>query len=457
LLAMPTLTTTVTSACASGTTTTVTTTEATPDSGATHPNVVKIRAALGAWGAGELQTAEGCAKWMTPDCKWTFANAASFTNTDIIKTYTGPAGVAEWCNNNLAIDWGPIGAGPDAWQFAGGDGFVTATIPNQRFGVHATGKYTTADGDYMCTFYYPNGSEKCAGCHHQFPVSLNDCFAGGALNKAEAMLAGWAAGELLTADGCAKYVTPDCKWTFANAAAFSNTDIIKTYTGADGLAEWCNANQDIDFGPLEWIWAVNDDFITGTITNPKMGIRSTGKYTAPDGDYICTFHFPNGGACAGVHHQFPIGLNECFEGGSHSPLTKTKLLLQSWIEGKYDTVEGVAEDCSDDAVWTFSNAQFFNRTKIFKVGGYKGPAGVHEWCQLNKQVDFGPLGTGPDAWLFAVNGDFVTASIPSQKFGVVATGKYTAPQRGMCVFDFTGGGKCRGCHHYLPMELNDCF
>ena len=171
---MPTVTTTVTSAAACGKTTTVTTTEASPDAANPDGVVAKTKNALAGWVSGKLNTLEGCREMATADCKWSFSNAKCFTNTNIIHDYNGPEGLYEWCQHVQDLDLGS----PDNWAYAADENNETClvTLPNAKFGVRSTGKYTEPDGDYVFVFYWPNGSTKLAGVHHNLPIGFNDCF-----------------------------------------------------------------------------------------------------------------------------------------------------------------------------------------------------------------------------------------------------------------------------------------
>jgi len=315
---MSTVTTTITSAAACGKTTTVTTTEASPDA-AQATVVTKTKKALGMWVAGKLATLEGCQEMATSDCKWSFSNAKYFTNTDVIHDYHGPAGVHKWVQNmiDVGLDFG----NPDTWLFAADENneFCSATIPNPSFGVTTTGKYTEKEGDFVCVFYFPNGSDKLAGVHHHLPVSLNDCFVNnGVVAKTKLALDSWVAGNLSTLEGCEALATSDCKWSFANEKHFTNTAILHDYHGPAGIKEWVQNITDngLDFGnPADWKFAAdeNNEFCTVSIPSETFGVKSTGKYAEKEGDFVCVFYYPNGSdKCAGVHHHLPLSLNGCF-------------------------------------------------------------------------------------------------------------------------------------------------
>jgi len=316
---MSTVTTTITSVAACGKTTTVTTTEASPDAAQTSV-VAKTKKGLASWMAGNLATLEGCQKEATSDCKISFANAKYFTNTDMFNDYHGPAGLQKWVQNmiDVGLDFG----NPDNWQFAAdvNNEFCSMTLPNQAFGVKSTGKYTEPEGDFVFVFFWPNGGDKLAGIHHHLPLSLNDCFVdnGVVAKTKKGLLASWVAGNLSTLEGCQKEATSDCKISFANAKHFTNTDVFHDYHGPAGLQEWCQNMVDIglDFGnPDNWQFVadVNNEFCTVTLPSETFGVKSTGKYAEPEGDFVFVFFWPNGSdKLVGAHHHLPLSLNGCF-------------------------------------------------------------------------------------------------------------------------------------------------
>merc|ERR1711935_46200 len=276
-LKMPTVTTTITSAAASGTCTTVTTTEATPDSSSSHPNVAFVGSCLAAWGRGELTTAEGCRQWITEDAVWSFVNAAAFTNTDIIRDYIGPAGLAEGCNNiaSHGIDLGD----PATWKFAANEDYVDVRIPNHSFGLTSTGKYTPADGTpagyHFVTFSVNGSGDKLTGCHHNVPVGLNDCF-DSPLSLVESMIGAWGAGELMDNAKLTKYFSADSVIDGGSSTApgFQQYDF-------GGFQRHLTEMALYDFNDMTWDFYPCPFGVTAIWTISSLSRKDTGKATPP--------------------------------------------------------------------------------------------------------------------------------------------------------------------------------
>lgn len=256
---MPTITTTVTSACASGVTTTQTTTEATPDTGVpTNSAAQLVEEMVGVWGSGGLKATDS------------FFSPA-------MKIHAGPGKVVGWGSYDYSTfqQWldelNLYNFNGMKWTFYPRPGGAVGEWTVDSLERKSDGKKTI--GYSGCNFFDVDSNNQITGLKLICDFSILENAFSSDVTTCEQMVTAWATGDIAA-----------MKSMFADSlqvdAGNSSAPGFQKYTMAT-FENWIGDLEVYEFNDMDWTYYACPGGAVGEWTVSSMGHKTNGKKTGP--------------------------------------------------------------------------------------------------------------------------------------------------------------------------------